>query len=270
MTASASTPAGGSPYGGQVPTTLDVSDTARVPLTRLVRVELRKMVDTRAGMWLLITIAVITALITLVLTLAGSADDRTFGNYMGVMATPQGFLLPVLGILLVTQEWGQRTGMVTFTLEPHRARVVVAKVVAAVLLGLAAVVLAVVLAAMGALLGGSSDPWGSYGLDDLGKFGILQLSGLLQGLAFGLIFLSSAAAIVTYFVVPIAFSVVASIWSALHQVQPWIDLGTSQQPLFDGSHLGGEQWAQLATGTAIWVVLPFVVGLWRVLRAELK
>ena len=265
-----STTDGGSPYGTVAPTTLDVSGTPRVPLARLVRVELRKMVDTRAGMWLLITIAVITALITVILSLAGSADDHTFGNYMGVMATPQGFLLPVLGILLVTQEWGQRTGMVTFTLEPIRLRVILAKVLAALLLGLAAVVLAVALAAIGALLGGASDPWGSYGIDDLGKFAILQFSGLLQGLAFGLIFLNSAAAIVTYFVVPIAFSVVSSIWGALHKAQPWIDLGTSQQPLFDGSHLSGEQWAQLATGTLIWVVLPFVVGLWRVLRAELK
>ena len=34
--------------------------------------------------------------------------------------------------------------------------------------------------------------------------------------------------------------------------------------------MSGEQWAQLAVGTAIWVVLPFVVGLWRVLRAEVK
>ena len=32
----------------------------------------------------------------------------------------------------------------------------------------------------------------------------------------------------------------------------------------------GEEWAQLLVGTLIWVVLPFLVGLWRVLRAELK
>ena len=36
---------------------LDLSQTPKVPLTRLVRVELRKMADTRAGIWLLIAIA---------------------------------------------------------------------------------------------------------------------------------------------------------------------------------------------------------------------
>ncbi len=69
---------------------------------------------------------------------------------------------------------------------------------------------------------------------------------------------------------PIAFSIVTSIWTALKDVQPWIDLGTSQQPLFSGDSMSGKEWSQLLVGTLIWVVLPFAVGLWRVLRAELK
>ena len=40
--------------------TIDVSATPRIPLTRLVRVELRKMANTRSGKWLLIGIGVIT------------------------------------------------------------------------------------------------------------------------------------------------------------------------------------------------------------------
>ena len=54
------------------------------------------------------------------------------------------------------------------------------------------------------------------------------------------------------------------------EVQPWIDLWTSQTPLFMGGNLTGEQWAQSATSSLIWVVLPFAVGLVRVLRAEVK
>src|SRR3954471_17553826 len=101
-------------------TTLDISSTPRVPLSRLVRVELRKLVDTRASRWLLITIGVITALIILIVFLTAKTSDRTFINFMGATATPQGFLLPVLGILLVTQEWTQRTALVSFTLVPAR------------------------------------------------------------------------------------------------------------------------------------------------------
>ena len=258
------------PHGSVAPGTLDFTHTPRVPLSRLVRVEMRKMVDTRAGLWLLIAIAAITALITVIFFFAANEQEHTFLNYMAIMATPQGFLLPVLGILLITQEWTQRTGMVTFTLEPHRAKVVAAKVLAALAYSLLAVVLAIVLAALGTAVGNAPGAWDGIGLDDLGKFTLLQVSGVLQGLAFGLLFLNSAAAIVTYFVVPIAFNIVTSIWSALRDIQPWVDLGTSQVPLFDGTDLTGEQWAQLATGTLIWVVLPFVLGLWRVLRAEVK
>lgn len=249
---------------------LDVSGTPKVGLGTLVKVEMRKMVDTRSGLWLVIAIVAITLLITVIFTIAADGEERTFFNYLGVMATPQGFLLPVLGILLMTQEWTQRTGMVTFTLEPHRAKVIWAKVAAALVYGLAAVAVAMLLASIGALLGGASEPWQDFGLDDPAKFTMLQVMGVLQGLAFGLIFLNSAAAIVFYFVVPIAFSVVTSITGAMADIQPWIDLGTAQTPLFEGGGITGEQWAQLATSTAIWVVLPFLLGLWRVLRAELK
>jgi ABC-2 type transport system permease protein len=252
------------------PGLIDVSKSPAVPLSRLVKVEMRKMIDTRAGMWLMIAIVAITGLITVIFFFASDEKDKTFTNYIGVMGTPQGFLLPVLGILLVTQEWSQRTGMVTFTLEPHRAKVLWAKVVAALVFGLLAVVLAFALASLFTAISGAPDAWKNIGLDDLGKFALLQVSGVLQGLAFGLIFLNSAAAIVTYFVLPIAFSIVTSIWSALKDVQPWIDLGTSQQPLFTGDNMSGEQWAQLLVGTLIWVALPFLAGLWRVLRAELK
>jgi len=252
------------------PFTLDVSATKPIPLSRLVRVELRKLADTRAGFWLLVTIGVITAAVIAVFFLASDPSDRTFLGFMGVTATPQGFLLPVMGILLVTSEWTQRTALVTFTLMPVRGRVLAAKVLAATIAGLAAIALAVGLAALATLAGGADDAWKGIGADDFGKFALLQTSGVLQGLAFGLLFLSSAPAIVTYFVLPTAFSIVASLVKAMEKAAPWVDLGSAQQPLFSGVNLSGEQWAQVATSTAIWVLLPFVVGLVRVLRAEVK
>lgn len=249
---------------------LDISATPSIPLTRLVRVELRKISDTRASRWLLIAIAAITAAIIVIFFLTADQADRTFTNFMGVTATPQGFLLPVLGILLITSEWGQRTALVTFTLMPVRGRVLLAKVLAALITGVAAIVLAMAIAAVATVLAGAPDGWKNIGVDDIGKYGILQVSGVLQGLAFGLLFLNTAAAIVTYFVLPIAFSIVANLWSALNKAAPWVDLNTAQQPLFGGRHMSGEQWLHLASGTAIWVLLPFVVGVIRVLRAEVK
>ena len=249
---------------------LDFSDTPKVPMTRLIRVELRKMSDTRAGIWLLAAIGLITAAIIVIFFLTADTSDRTFLNFVGITATPQCFLLPVLGILLVTSEWTQRTALVSFTLTPVRIRLLLAKVVAALLFGLAAIIVALAIASLATLLGGADNAWQGIGTDDLAKFALLQATGVLQGLAFGLLFLNSAAAIVTFFILPTAFSILSSLWEALRDVQPWIDLGTSQTPLFMGANLTGEQWAQLAVGTVIWCLLPFLVGMFRVLRAEIK
>ncbi|RYP80850.1 ABC transporter permease [Nocardioides guangzhouensis] len=252
------------------PGTIDLSGSSKVPFTRLTRVELRKMADTLAGFWLLVSIALITALIIVIFFFAAPDGERTFLNFMGATATPQGFLLPVMGILLVTSEWGQRTALTTFALEPSRARVIAAKVVAACLVGLAAIVVAIALAALATVAAGEPGAWENIGADDFGKFAILQISGILQGLAFGLVLLNSAAAIVLYFVLPIAFNILVTIWSRMQDIAPWVDLGTSQQPLFSGVNLSSEEWWQLVTSSAIWILLPFVIGLWRVMRAELK
>lgn len=34
--------------------------------------------------------------------------------------------------------------------------------------------------------------------------------------------------------------------------------------------MSGQQWGQLGTSVAVWVALPLTVGVWRVLRSELK
>ncbi len=64
------------------PATLDVSGTRGIPLSRLIRVELRKLVDTRASRWLLIAIAVVTALIIVIFFLTAPVSDRIFLNFV--------------------------------------------------------------------------------------------------------------------------------------------------------------------------------------------
>ena len=118
-----------------------------------------------------------------------------------------------------------------------RGRVLAAKVVAGLLAGIAAIVLSIGLAALATVVSGTPHGFADFGLVQLGKFAILQLTGVLQGLAFGLLFLSSAPAIVSYFVFPTALNIVGSLWAPLGNIQPWIDLWASQAPLFDVSNL---------------------------------
>ncbi len=255
------------------PLTLDISQTRAVPFGRLVGVEIRKMADTRAGVWLLGLTVLVTAAFMIIFFFVADSDERIFGNFIGIAATPQGFVLPVLGILLITSEWGQRTAMVTFALEPSRSKVIGAKVVAARILGLGAFVAAIALASIGTLLGGAEGGFDDLRLSTFLLFLALQLLGIMQGLAYGLIFLNTPAAIVTFFVLPIASSIVFSVVPALQDSAPWLDLGTAQQPLFElnaGDSITGEQLAHLGTASLIWIILPFVIGLVRVMRAELK
>lgn len=253
------------------PATLDVSSTPRVPLSTLLQVELRKMYDTKAGAWLLGIIGIVTTIAIVLFGLLAPDDEKTFSNFAGFAATPQGFLLPVMAILLITQEWGQRTAMVTFTLEPHRSRVLTAKIGAALVIGLGAYVLAMIVAILAALALGGGSPFEDFSTFDLATFGMLQILGILQGVAFGLVFLSSATAIVLYFAIPIVFGIVGEISPSFADAAAWFDLGTAQAPLLNGaSSLTGEEWTQLGVTSVIWVALPLVVGAWRMLRSELK
>lgn len=251
--------------------TLDTSGTSHIPFLRLVQVEVRKTWDTRAGVWLLGTIVAITAAAMIIFFAVADADDRVFGNFIGFASTPQGFLLPVLGILLVTTEWSQRSAMVTFALEPSRTKVIASKVMAALFWGLGAFFAAFAIAALFTMVGGSEDGFADLTLTAVLLFLALQLLTILQGLAYGLIFLNTPAAIVVFFVVPIASSIVFDVVAGLRDIAPWVDLGTAQTPLFEGDFvLVGDQYAHLVTTALIWIVLPFIAGWIRVMRAELK
>jgi|SRR5262245_10409111 len=249
--------------------------TPAVPLGRIFRVELRKMVDTRAGLWLFVAIGVLTAAAVVLFLIFAPPKELHFANFAGIALTPQGFLLPVLGILLITSEWAQRTGLVTFTQEPNRGRVVVAKTLSAVLVGVAAATLLLAVAGVGNVLGAAlQDGVGGWDVSGGRAFLyvlILQVSGIIQGLAFGMLLMNSAAAIVSYFVIPISFSIVFGTVPALEGVAPWIDLGTAQQPLLEfDKAVSGMEWAQLAATSAIWVGLLFTLGVVRLLRSEVR
>ncbi|WP_410791200.1 ABC transporter permease [Kribbella sp. C-35] len=244
-----------------------------VPFSRLLRAELRKLVDTRAGFWLLTAIGLITVAVIVVFLFVADPDQLTFLNLVGATATPQSILLPVLGILAVTAEWSQRTGLVTYTLEPSRIRIAVAKLVAVVLVGLLAVVVALGVAALNNLAGMAFlDGAGSWnvGSANIRDFFAVQLIGIVQGFAFGMLLMNTAAAIVLYYVVPIAWTVLFSMVGSLEKAAPWLDVNSAMAPAFDQRTFQSADWAYLAVSGTIWVLLPLTLGLLRLLHREVK
>ncbi|MDX6296865.1 MAG: type transport system permease protein [Nocardioidaceae bacterium] len=251
---------------------VEAEQISRVPLLRLLHVELRKVTDTRAGKWLFIGIGAITAVVILVFLLVGAPTDLTFNNFLTATGSPQGYLLPVLGVLAITSEWSQRTGLVTFTLEPSRVRVVAAKFIAMILLGLTAVAVAFALAAGGNVLGivtqSGTGAW-HYTAAWVAEVGLGQIIGIIEGLAFGMLFMNSAAAIVTFFVAPIAWSALFGLVSWLQGAAPWVDLNSASSPLFNHD-MTGQAWLHLGVAVSLWVVAPLLIGVARLMRSEVK
>lgn len=255
------------------PGMLDISSTPRVPFTRLVSVELRKALDTRAGRWF--TGSIIALCLVIVTIAAFAAPDSTaeLGFFVGVSGATLGYFLPILLILMVTSEWSQRTGLVTFTLEPHRPRVIAAKLCAGLVLGGALIVLAFVIGALGNVLGGGE--WTIEAGVVVNGFIVSNLIGIAVGFAIGMLLMNSPAAIVTYFiytlVLPIAVGILGAFQEWFRDLAPWIEFNTAQTALFESDPVpSGEELAQLLVSGFIWLVVPFTIGLWRLLRAEPK
>jgi ABC-2 type transport system permease protein len=242
---------------------------ARPGLGRLVGVELRKMVNTRAGFWLQVATVAITVIAVIVRCVVGEAVEHTFASVLSVGLQPAAVLLPVAGILLVTSEWSQRTGMITFTLVPLRSRVLGAKLVASLVFALATLVMSVAVVSAGVLVAspGVDGTW-SDAVTLIGQSAVFLTTGMLVGVAFGAILLASAPAIVALFALPITWTAVASL-SFFTDVAPWLDTRLALAPLHE-EVLSATQWAQAGTALALWMLLPLLLGIWRITRREVS
>jgi ABC-2 type transport system permease protein len=239
----------------------------RPGMGRLTAVELRKMVDTRAGFWLQLVVVALTVVVVGAICIWGKAEDQTLAQMLSAAVTPASVLLPVVGILLVSSEWSQRTAPITFALVPHRSRVIAAKVVASVVLSLIAFAFCLAVSAIGTAISapGIDGTWSlSAGL--FGQVALSLATGMITGIAFGAALLSSAPAIVLSFVLPLGWAAIGSI-HALEPAARWLDGTRSLSPLTEHL-LSTTEWVRAGATLALWMVLPLAIGLWRILRDE--
>jgi ABC-2 type transport system permease protein len=240
----------------------------RPALGRLTAVELRKMTDTRAGFWLQLGVAGLTVAAAIITALTGHADTHTLRNILGNAVQPAAVLLPVMGVLLVSSEWSQRTAQITFTLVPQRGRVLGAKLAAGLVLSAEALVLALVASVVATAIAdpGVAHTW-SLPVGALVQMAVYVATAVVIGIGFGAALLSSAPAIVLNFVGPLAWTAVARI-DSIEGTARWLDQARTLSPLTE--HLmSGHEWAQAGVTLAAWMVLPLAIGAWRVARSEI-
>ena len=257
---------------------LPVRRTARpIPTTRLIKVELRKMFNTRSGFWMLISIGVLSVLATGAVIIFAPEDAVTYESFATAIGFPMSVILPMIAVLGVTSEWSQRSGLTTFTLVPGRGRVISAKAIATFLVGVVSMAVAFAVGALGNLAGstlaGVDTVW-DISLATAPQIVLGNLVGMAIGFTLGVVLRNSAAAIVGYFVVslvlPGILALLASVREWFYDLQPWIDWNYTQVSLFEGATNTTKEWAMLGSTTMIWIVVPLVVGLLFLRRSEVK
>ena len=247
-----------------------------IPLSRIVTTELRKMLDTRSGFWLMASIGILALLATAAVILFAPDKELTYNSFVAAIDIPMTLVLPMIAILSVTGEWSQRSGLTTFTLVPHRGRVIAAKAISCVGVAVVTIPLAFGIGALGNVVAtaiAGVDPVWDLRVTNLLTIVLANVLSLLVGFMLGVLIRSSAGAIAAYFIYQFLLPTLALPLAAsqhwFRDLQPWVDFDYTQSALFDGA-LTTLQWAQLGVTAMIWLVIPLMVGLGFVTRAEVK
>lgn len=247
-----------------------------IPLGRIVSVELRKSFDTRAGFWLLVSIGAAALVTTGAIIAWAPRAELTYSQFVLAIGMPMTVILPIIAALSVTSEWTQRTGLATFTLVPHRGRVLLAKALGSVLVAFVSTLVAFAVAALGnvvaGVIAGITPVWDGDVASMAAFAGGIELL-LLTGFTLGTLIRASAGAIVAYmvyaFLLPGVLTLLSMYQGWFRDLRPWVDAKLTQEALMQGG-LSGHQWAHLAVTSVVWLVLPLAVGVVRVLHAEVK
>lgn len=247
-----------------------------LPMARLAKVELRKMFDTRAGFWLMASVGIVSVLATAAVILWAPDEAITQATFSTALGMPLSIVLPIIAVMSVTGEYSQRTGLTTYTLVPSRGRVITAKLLVTLAIGVAAMFLALAIGALGNLLGsaitGLDATW-DISVTQFGYIVLANVLGMLMGFMLAVVLRSTPAALVGYlvysFVLPGVFVALAAFQEWFRDLQPWVDVNYSITQLYDDA-MTVEHWQQLGVTSLVWLWIPLALGLRALVRAEVK
>lgn len=236
------------------------------PLTRL-HIELRKLVDTRAGATL-VAVTVLTAVADVLLRVLAEGPGTTAVDVASSGAGSSTYLLPILGIVATAGEWRDGTAPTTYTLDPRRSAVLAAKAGALLVVTALVTVLIGVSTLTASAVGGTpaGDPVAfATGLGDVGL--TLAVYALL-GIALGAALRDAALAFVVLLLGPLLVPHALGLMRATAPLVPYIDLTGHTLHRQTGS--APEQPLAAAVALLLWVVLPLAVGFVRNARSDVS
>jgi ABC-2 type transport system permease protein len=236
---------------------------------RLTLIELRKALDTRSGLSFSAAVAAVTLITVIITSQVKGGHYATLARLFNNSVEPAAILLPVLGVLLVCGEWSQRTTLTTFTLVPHRSRILQAKLVAGVVVAGAAFAICLAFSVIIGELAPAPGGAGSLSIVLLAQGLLFLAATMVIGVAFGAAIMVSAPAIVIYLALPTAWDALSSTIHPLKTLSHWLAIGPTLGPLANRVY-SATDWAHAGTTLALWLAIPLVIGAWRFARRDVN
>jgi ABC-2 type transport system permease protein len=239
-----------------------------------IRSEWIKLRTARSNLVLLALAVGVPLALTLLLSLTISPNDVNGSETFDVVLAGTNFgrfLFGVLGVLVIGQEYRHTTIRVTFTAEPRRLRVMLAKLIAIVSTGLVVGAMSTLAPYwMGRAIFSSRDmhmttPTGTQVRALVGSIILFILLGLC-GLGLGAIIRATAGAITFLIVVPVVIEPI--LYGFVHSIRKWLPFNAGSQLITTGN--GNEALSPWAGGAFLagFVLLLLVIGTALVIRRD--
>lgn len=233
------------------------------PISMIERIgtELRKLTDFRGGRILIWVTIALEVLFGLGLT-AASGEPVPVVSVITMALFPLVYLIPVLGIIMTTDEWRQKTVMVTYAQDSNRTGVFIAKIIALAILTLLYFVVAIIIGLVVAPLFGAP----VSGIADLPAAlpVILTALGLavLVGAGLGGATLSLGLGLVLMFVGGQAVAPILRQLPATSEFAGYLDFFSPLQTMLMGIAWPPEV-TKAIVAFALWTVVPLAIAVWR-------
>lgn len=231
-----------------------------ISIATRVYLEIRKLLDFRAGKAVILTSLAIMVFFSILAT-AYAPQESNIADSSLAGAVALLFILPIFGVIIGVDEWRLKSVMVTYVQDPKRTAIFVSKCVAAVLI-------AWVLGAIGMLTGIAAGMAFGVNTDTFGLIpGMLPPEALglalsiLIGVGLGAATLSLGLGIVLYFVGAMILPQILSGVPVLADLVPYLGIQQPISELLSGTWLSTPVEGTVAV--VLWTVLPLAIGLFR-------
>lgn len=240
-------------------------------MIRLILVELRRAVDTRAPRWAFGAAVFIGVLLGFIAP-GGPAD--TFDVFVAGLSVALPLLMALLAVMAFTADWSTRAALTTFALTPRRQRLLAARYIGILVLCLGTLAAIHVLAAVAYLVARPSSAGSIIGTAVFVQFwqmlAVTVAASLTAMAVAGLVLRTSLALLIAVLgplviTVGLAFTPRVLDWLNPYGFASWLASPTTAWSAVSDTEVG---LGPALTSFVLWTAAPLVAGWFRQIRAD--